>query len=65
MWWLKLRNYSHVVHVEEKVGLYMFNFFVFVFQAYAIVGDTIDKMQFVFEEIVRNDASRPALRPKQ
>ena len=22
MWWLKLRNYSYVVHVEEKVGLY-------------------------------------------
>ena len=40
-------------------------FFIFIFQAYAIVGDTIDKMQFVFEEIVRNDANRPALRPKQ
>ncbi|XP_060602592.1 uncharacterized protein LOC132755708 isoform X6 [Ruditapes philippinarum] len=32
-------------------------------QTYAIVGDAIDKMEFVFDEIIRNDTNRPPLQP--
>lgn len=32
-------------------------------QTYTIVGNTIDKMQFVFDEIIQNDNSRPPLHP--
>ncbi|XP_045166517.2 MYCBP-associated protein-like isoform X4 [Mercenaria mercenaria] len=32
-------------------------------QTYTIVADTIDKMEFVFDEIIRNDANRPTLQP--
>ena len=47
----------------EKCIYNLVVFFIF-FQAYAIVADTIDKMEFVFDEIIRNDSSRPPLRPK-
>lgn len=35
----------------------------FLFQTYSIIGDAIDKMDFVFDEIIRNDDNRPPLQP--
>ncbi|KAL4226579.1 hypothetical protein ACF0H5_014564 [Mactra antiquata] len=32
-------------------------------QTYSIVADTMDKMEFVFDEIIRNDDTRPPLQP--
>lgn len=33
-------------------------------QTFTIIGDAIDKMEFVFDEIIRNDENKPPLRPQ-